>query len=72
MIDPEQFELIGRKHGSYASWAVWASARRGPKSNIGDLSILDIAAAPATLQLLKNDTIMVSFFSLMALHFSAT
>jgi hypothetical protein len=59
MIDRDQFELIGRKHGGYASWAVWAAATRGPKSNIDDLSILDVAATPATLQVLKNDIIMV-------------
>jgi hypothetical protein len=28
-------------------------------SNIADLSILDIAATPTTLQLLKNDIVMV-------------
>jgi hypothetical protein len=59
MIDREQFELIGQKHGSYASWAVWAAPTRGPKSNIGDLRPLDPAANPATLQLLKNDIVMV-------------
>ncbi len=59
MIDRNQFELIGRKHGSYASWAVWAAATRGPKSNIDDLSILDVATTPTTLQVLKNDIIMV-------------
>jgi len=59
MIDGEQFELIGRKHGGYASWAVWAAATRGPKSNIADLSILDVVATPSTLQVLKNDIVMV-------------
>lgn len=59
MIDRERFELIGRKHGRYASWAVWVAATRGPKSNIDDLSILDVAKCPTTLQVLKNDIIMV-------------
>ncbi len=59
MIDHEQFELIGRKHGGYASWAVWAAVARGPKSNIDDLSILDVATTPTTLQVLKNDVVMV-------------
>ena len=59
MIDREQFELIGRKHGGYASWAVWAAASRGPKSNIDDLSILDVATTPTTLQVLKHDIVMV-------------
>jgi hypothetical protein len=56
MIDAEQFELIARKHGGYASWAVWTDAAKGPKSNIDDLSMF---ADPKTLQLLKNDVIMV-------------
>ncbi len=59
MIDGAQFELIARKHGGYASWAVWADPLLGPKSNIDDLSLLDIAANPETLQLLKIDVIMV-------------
>jgi len=59
MIDREQFELIGRKHGGYASWAVWAAAACSPKSNIDDLSILDVAANLTTLQLLRNNIVMV-------------
>jgi hypothetical protein len=58
-IDREQFEVIGRKHGEYASWAVWSPVRRTPKSNIGDLSIFDVAAHPETLEALKADVIMV-------------
>ena len=38
---------------------MWAAAARAPKSNIEDLSILDVAATPTTLQVLKNDIIMV-------------
>ena len=59
MIDRQQFELIERKHGGYASWAVWAGAGRSPKSNVDDLSILDVAATPTTLQVPKNDIVMV-------------
>lgn len=59
MIDADQFEHIARKHGGYASWAVWADPAAGPKSNIDDLSLFDIAANPRTLQLLKSDVIMV-------------
>jgi hypothetical protein len=59
VIDPERFKLIARKHGGYASWAVWAKPTAGPKSNIDDLSVFDIVSNPGTLQLLKNDVIMV-------------
>jgi hypothetical protein len=38
MIDMQQFENIKQKHGSYASWAVWADASASPKSNVGDVS----------------------------------
>lgn len=40
-MDRETFEVIKRKHGGYASWAIWADATGTPKSNIGDLSVLD-------------------------------
>jgi hypothetical protein len=38
---------------------VWAPATRGPKSNIDDLTIFDIAINPATLARLNTSTIMV-------------
>ncbi len=59
MIGRDQFELIGRKHGGYASWAIWAEASDRPKSNVDDLSILDVATNPALLEILRNDVVMV-------------
>jgi hypothetical protein len=57
MIDLQQFENIKQKHGSYASWAVWANAsEKKPKSNMGDLSAFDDARV---LSLLRNDVVMV-------------
>jgi len=42
MIAREKFDFIKEKYGCYASWAVWADADKDkPKSNMGDLSILD-------------------------------
>ena len=41
MITREQFEFIKKEHGSHASWAVWADEGDTPKSNMGDLSLLD-------------------------------
>jgi len=38
MVDSQQFENIKKKHGGYASWAVWADASERPKSNVGDVS----------------------------------
>jgi hypothetical protein len=54
MIDRDQFELIGRKHGGYASWAIWAEASHRPKPNVDDLSILDVATNPALLLALSD------------------
>lgn len=56
MIDIQQFEDIKQKHGSYASWAVWADASEKPKSNMGDVSHFN---NESVLSLLKNDVVMV-------------
>lgn len=59
VIDLETFNLVKHKHGGYASWAVWASPTRGPKSDVGDLRIFDLAANPTTLETLNNNVVMV-------------
>ena len=56
MIDIQQFENIKQKHGSYASWAVWADASEKPKSNMGDVSHF---TNESVLSLLKNNVVMV-------------
>ncbi|HJX84388.1 MAG TPA: hypothetical protein VJ723_08610 [Candidatus Angelobacter sp.] len=56
MIDVQQFENIKQKHGSYASWAVWADASEKPKSNMGDVSHFK---SESILCLLKNNIVMV-------------
>ena len=56
MIDIQQFENIKQKHGSYASWAVWADASEKPKSNMGDVSYFK---NESVLSLLKNNVVMV-------------
>ena len=53
------FDLIKRKHGTYASWAVWAEPTAGPKSNIGDLRVLDPDLNPDLLKMLCNDVVML-------------
>lgn len=60
MVDRETFDLIKKKHGAYASWAVWAEPTGGPKSSIGDLSVLDPDRNPTLLQRLRNDVVMVA------------
>ncbi len=59
MIDRARFDVIKRKHGSYASWAIWAPQSAGPKSNVGDLSIFDEARNPNLLKTLQPSVIMV-------------
>jgi hypothetical protein len=59
VIHRSQFDLIRERHGGYASWAVWTQASDKPKSNIGDLSVLNPDLNPALLQTLRIDVIMV-------------
>jgi hypothetical protein len=56
MIDIQQFENIKQKHGSYASWAVWAGESEKPKSNMGDVSHFK---HESVLSVLKNNVVMV-------------
>lgn len=59
MIDKETYLKIARKHGYYASWAIWAKQGNKPKSNIGDLSIFNINSNPQLLSVLNPNVIMV-------------
>jgi hypothetical protein len=42
MFDQIKFELIKKKYGHYASWAIWANEGEKPKDNVGNLSVFDI------------------------------
>jgi hypothetical protein len=53
-------DVIKRKHGAYASWAVWAQPTGRPKTNTGDLSVLDPELNPALLRMLRPDVVMVA------------
>ena len=59
MVDRARFDRIKKKHGGYASWAVWANATDKPKSNIGDMRVLDPDESPTLLQIIRNDVIML-------------
>jgi hypothetical protein len=59
MIDRAQFELIKKKYGHYASWAIWAYERDKPKDNVGDLSIFDIERNVDMLHQLNPGIILV-------------
>ncbi len=40
-MNKKQFDLIKKRYGHYASWAIWAEEGDKPKSNMGDLSIFE-------------------------------
>jgi hypothetical protein len=58
-MNRETYDLIKRQHGGYASWAVWAEPTGGPKSNIGDLNVLDPEANPNLLHTVRTDVVML-------------
>ena len=41
MMDLEKFEVIKKEYGTCSSWAIWKEVGETPKSNTGDLNILD-------------------------------
>jgi len=59
LIDTARLELIERKHGAYGSRAVWAPPSSTPKSNMGDLTVLDKRVNPAPLQTLNPGVVMI-------------
>jgi len=58
VINRYLFEQIERKHGQYASWAVWAEPGIRPKSNVGDITILDPDKNEYLLETLKTNVVM--------------
>lgn len=59
MIEKEHYLEIAKKYGDFASWAIWADEGEKPKSNIGDIRILDLDYNPNILRQLNPDVIMV-------------
>ena len=58
-MDIEKFEFIKKKYGHVASWAVWKEVGETPKSNMGDLNILDPQQNPNVLSEFKPDVVFV-------------
>ena len=59
MITLEKFNNIKDKYGYYSSWAVWANQGERPKSNIGELSVLDPAINENLLSVLNPNVVFV-------------
>ena len=60
MITSKQFNYIKKKHGKYASWAIWADQEgEKAKSNIEELRVLDPAINKDLLSQLNPNVIFV-------------
>ena len=59
MVNRATFDRIKEKHGSQASWAIWSEPDGRPKSNVGDLTVLDPDRNPALLGILRPDVVMI-------------
>ena len=59
MINKEKFESIKKKHGRYASWAIWSKEDKNPTSNIGNLEIFNIKNNKELLEQLNPNIILV-------------
>jgi hypothetical protein len=57
MIDKATFDLIKKKHGLYASWAIWKDQGSRAKDNIGALSIFELNENHKLLEQLKPDIV---------------
>ena len=60
MINLARYKLIKKKHGNYASWAIWSPPGKRPKSMTGDMSIFDMDKYNDLLASLNPNTVMVA------------
>ena len=59
MLSRETFDQIKSKYGWCSSWAIWSEVGENPKSNIGDLSVLDPDVNTELLSQLNSEIIFV-------------
>jgi len=59
LVDRQKFDLIKSKYGHYASWAIWDEAGSMPKSNVGNLQVLDPDKNDSLLSQLNSNVVMV-------------
>ena len=60
MITNEIYQLMKKKYQFYSSWAIWAEEGETPKSNVGDLSVLNPAINQNLLNELNPNIILVA------------
>lgn len=58
-IGRARFLCLREKYGHYSSWAIWAEPGNRPKSNVGDLRVLDPDQNPSLLQQLNPGVVLV-------------
>ncbi len=56
MIKKNIYEEMKKKYGKVASWAIWAEVGATPKSNVGDLTLLEL---PEIYKFLNPDYVFV-------------
>lgn len=59
-VTREKFDFIKTKYGHFASWAIWAHEGVTPKSNMGDLTVLDPEINKNLLSELNPNVVMVA------------
>ena len=60
MITREKFDFVKKKYGPVASWAIWAHEDEEPKSNMGDLTVLDPEINKNLLSELNPNVVLVA------------
>ena len=60
MITREKFDFVKKKYGPVASWAIWAHEDKEPKSNMGDLTVLDPEINKNLLSELNPNVVLVA------------
>jgi hypothetical protein len=60
MISQNQLNFIKSKYQYWSSWAIWADQGDTPKSNVGDLSVLDPNTNPKLLPTLNPNIALVA------------
>ena len=60
LITKEKFYSVKEKYGRVASWAIWAHEDKEPKSNMGDLTVLDPEINKNLLSELNPNVVLVA------------
>ena len=60
MITRDTFDSIKEKYAYYSSWAIWSEENEKPKSNIGDLSVLNPDLNENLLSQLNPEVVFVA------------